>query len=144
MPGGGGAAARRPPGGEAAAAAPAPAPAPAREEEQEEEGEEDLRDGGVPFFVNRGGLPVDEPTWERMWRHVARIHPEGERVAQRIRGASDLPKVRARGDPPHKAQPGPARAPQGVQRERRLGAGPPGAGWVMGGEGVRLEARELG
>uniref|UniRef100_A0A8B9DH26 Uncharacterized protein n=1 Tax=Anser cygnoides TaxID=8845 RepID=A0A8B9DH26_ANSCY len=48
-------------------------------------GEEDLRDGGVPFFVNRGGLPVDEPTWERMWRHVARIHPEGERVAQRIR-----------------------------------------------------------
>uniref|UniRef100_A0A8C3JB72 Vasohibin 1 n=1 Tax=Calidris pygmaea TaxID=425635 RepID=A0A8C3JB72_9CHAR len=87
MPGGGGAAgaARRPPSGEAAAAR--------DEEQQEEEGEEDLRDGGVPFFVNRGGLPVDEPTWERMWRHVGRIHPEGERVAQRIRGAADLPKV---------------------------------------------------
>ncbi|XP_065491354.1 tubulinyl-Tyr carboxypeptidase 1 [Caloenas nicobarica] len=88
MPGGGGAgaaaAARRPPSGEAAAR---------DEEQQEEEGEEDLRDGGVPFFVNRGGLPVDEPTWERMWRHVGRIHPEGERVAQRIRGAADLPKI---------------------------------------------------
>lgn len=65
------------------------------EERDEDEGEEDLRDGGVPFFVNRGGLPVDEETWEQMWRHVARIHPNGEAIGKRIRGASDLPKVRA-------------------------------------------------
>ncbi|XP_004624789.2 vasohibin-1 isoform X1 [Octodon degus] len=64
-----------------------------RDDEPEEEGEEDLRDGGVPFFVNRGGLPVDEATWERMWKHVAKIHPNGEKVAQRIRGATDLPKI---------------------------------------------------
>ncbi|XP_010877333.2 tubulinyl-Tyr carboxypeptidase 1 [Esox lucius] len=64
-----------------------------RDEEQEDEGEEDLRDGGVPFFVNRGGLPVDEETWEQMWRHVARIHPNGEAIGKHIRGASDLPKI---------------------------------------------------
>lgn len=65
-----------------------------RDEEQEDEGEEELRDGGVPFYVNRGGLPVDEETWERMWRHVARIHPNGEGLGKEIRVATDLPKVR--------------------------------------------------
>ncbi|XP_063295725.1 tubulinyl-Tyr carboxypeptidase 1 [Pelobates fuscus] len=50
-------------------------------------------DEGVPFFVNRGGLPVDEPTWERMWTYVARIHPDGENLAQSIRGAPELPRV---------------------------------------------------
>lgn len=64
-----------------------------KDEEQEDEGEEELRDGGVPFYVNRRGLPVDEETWERMWRHVARIHPNGEALAKEIRGATDLPKV---------------------------------------------------
>lgn len=64
-----------------------------RDEEQEDDGEEDLRDGGIPFIVNRGGLPVNGETWEQMWRHVTRIHPEGEEVEKRIRGATDLPKV---------------------------------------------------
>lgn len=65
-----------------------------RDEEPEEEGEEELRDGGVPFYVNRGGLPVDEDTWERMWRHVARIHPNGEALGREIRGNAEHPKVR--------------------------------------------------
>ncbi|XP_026209441.1 tubulinyl-Tyr carboxypeptidase 1 isoform X2 [Anabas testudineus] len=64
-----------------------------RDEEQEDEGEEELRDGGVPFYINRGGFPVDEETWERMWRHVARIHPNGEDLGKEIRGATDLPKI---------------------------------------------------
>uniref|UniRef100_A0A3Q3VT17 Uncharacterized protein n=1 Tax=Mola mola TaxID=94237 RepID=A0A3Q3VT17_MOLML len=64
-----------------------------RDEEQEDEGEEELRDGGVPFYVNRGGLPVDEETWERMWRQVARIHPNGEALGRDIRRATDLPKI---------------------------------------------------
>lgn len=76
-----------------------PRPAPSlegveeRDEEQEDDGEEDLRDGGIPFIVNRGGLPVNEETWEQMWRHVTRIHPEGVEVEKRIRGSTDLPKV---------------------------------------------------
>ncbi|XP_060037350.1 basic proline-rich protein-like [Erinaceus europaeus] len=45
-----------------------------------------------PSLSTAGGLPVDEATWERMWKHVAKIHPDGERVALRIRGATDLPK----------------------------------------------------
>ncbi|XP_043999595.1 tubulinyl-Tyr carboxypeptidase 1 [Gambusia affinis] len=65
----------------------------AEERDEEDEGEEELKDGGVPFYVNRGGLPMDEETWERMWRHVARIHPSGEVLAKEIRGASDLPKI---------------------------------------------------
>lgn len=64
-----------------------------RDEEPEDEGEEELRDGGVPFYVNRGGFPVDEETWERMWRHVARIHPNGEDLGRTIRAATDLTKV---------------------------------------------------
>ncbi|XP_061898287.1 tubulinyl-Tyr carboxypeptidase 1 isoform X2 [Entelurus aequoreus] len=64
-----------------------------RDEEQEDEGDEELRDGGVPFYVNRGGLPVDEETWERMWRHVARIYPNGDTVGKSIRAATDLPKI---------------------------------------------------
>lgn len=63
-----------------------------RDEEQEDEGE-DQRDGGIPFIINRGGLPINEETWEMMWRHVARIHPDGEAVAKRIRATSDLPKI---------------------------------------------------
>ncbi|KAF3701295.1 Vasohibin-1 [Channa argus] len=63
-----------------------------RDEEQEDEGDEELRDGGVPFYINRGGFPVDDETWERMWRHVARIHANGEALGKEIRGATDLPR----------------------------------------------------
>ncbi|KAK1894089.1 Tubulinyl-Tyr carboxypeptidase 1 [Dissostichus eleginoides] len=51
---------------------------------------------GVPIMYisnHRGGLPVDEETWERMWRHVARIHPNGEALGKETRGATDLPKI---------------------------------------------------
>ncbi|KAK7142949.1 hypothetical protein R3I94_012333 [Phoxinus phoxinus] len=63
-----------------------------RDEEQEEDGE-DQRDGGIPFIINRGGLPVNPDTWEQMWHHVSRIHPDGGALGERIRGTSDLPKI---------------------------------------------------
>ncbi|KAM4012954.1 tubulinyl-Tyr carboxypeptidase 1 isoform 2-T2 [Anomaloglossus baeobatrachus] len=53
----------------------------------------DDEDGGVPFYVNKGGLPVDEPTWERMWGYVARTHPDGENLVRLIRSAADLPRL---------------------------------------------------
>ncbi|TRY54892.1 hypothetical protein DNTS_011006 [Danionella cerebrum] len=62
-----------------------------RDEEPEDEAE-DLPDGGIPFIVNRGGLPMNEETWEQMWSHATRIHPEGEKLGRRIRGNLNLPK----------------------------------------------------
>ena len=38
------------------------------------------------WHVNKGGIPVVEATWEKMWDYVVATHPEGESVAASIRG----------------------------------------------------------
>uniref|UniRef100_A0A8C5TD32 Vasohibin 2 n=1 Tax=Malurus cyaneus samueli TaxID=2593467 RepID=A0A8C5TD32_9PASS len=52
--------------------------------------QEQQRDGGSLFLVNKSGFPMDGQTWERMWGHVERVHPDGEAVAAAIRSASRL------------------------------------------------------
>ena len=38
------------------------------------------------WHVNKGGFPIPADTWERMWKHVVDVHPNGQDVARAIRG----------------------------------------------------------
>ncbi|XP_062503394.1 tubulinyl-Tyr carboxypeptidase 2-like isoform X2 [Corticium candelabrum] len=51
-------------------------------------------------FVNRGGFPIDETTWEKMWDHVAKVHPHKHETMGQIRGNTALKHI-AIPQPPH-------------------------------------------
>ena len=65
-----------------------------RESKSRTEKEETNEDNGVWWLVNKNGFPIDEITWNRMWDHVTKVHPEGVKMTRTIRGNADLPQVR--------------------------------------------------
>ena len=38
------------------------------------------------WHVNKGGFPIQEATWNKMWKYIVATHPEGESIALSIRG----------------------------------------------------------
>ncbi|VDI61553.1 Hypothetical predicted protein [Mytilus galloprovincialis] len=57
-------------------------------------GEEDVQEeNGVLFWVNKSGFPIDNKTWERMWDHVAKIHPDSFDMVRKVRNSGDLPQI---------------------------------------------------
>ena len=59
-------------------------------QDEEEKKEEYTKDKEIDisqywWHVNKGGFPICQETWERMWKYVAVAHPEGQRIAQSIR-----------------------------------------------------------
>nr|XP_054758973.1 tubulinyl-Tyr carboxypeptidase 2-like [Lytechinus pictus] len=49
--------------------------------------------GGVLFYVNKDGFPMTHQTFEKMFNHCARIHPDKEKMVEKIQGNKNLPKV---------------------------------------------------
>lgn len=64
-----------------------------RNDEPEDEEEEEDEDGGVWFYVNKSGFPMDCFTYDRMWNHVSKLHPDGLDLVNRIRDSTQLPEV---------------------------------------------------
>jgi hypothetical protein len=67
-------------------------PGPSRTQLDKEDANED---NGVFFLVNKNGFPIDDGTWGRMWDHVAKIHPDGQKMVKKVKSTkiTDLPYV---------------------------------------------------
>lgn len=48
--------------------------------------EDKLSDNTYWWHVNKGGFPIKDATWKKMWDHVVTTHPEGTSIAMLISG----------------------------------------------------------
>ncbi|XP_071834969.1 tubulinyl-Tyr carboxypeptidase 1-like [Apostichopus japonicus] len=63
------------------------------DDEDDKSKEPSFTPGGVLFYVNKDGVPLSSKTLQKMWDHVAKVHPEGEKMVEGIQTSDSLPKV---------------------------------------------------
>ncbi|XP_074652520.1 tubulinyl-Tyr carboxypeptidase 2-like isoform X2 [Tubulanus polymorphus] len=62
-----------------------------RSRKEQSNDRKDKDSDNVLFWVNRSGFPINDETWDRMWRHIAKLHPEeGTAAENSIRYAQHL------------------------------------------------------
>lgn len=66
-----------------------------REDEESKQDVPSEDESGVLFYVNKDGFPISKKTWERMWRHVEKIHPKGAQMVHSVRHSQQLAKVKS-------------------------------------------------
>ena len=52
-----------------------------------------------PFHINKNGFPIDEKTWNRIWKIAFKIYPDAQKDMQEIKQSDDLADLPVSGIP---------------------------------------------